>query len=472
MLRIEKIGGTSMSNMEAVLSNIVFHHRPEGLTNRVFVVSAYSGITNDLLENRKTGGPGIYTAFCKGEDIGPLLETLKQKLLSINASFAHLGLDIPAAEAFIVQRIEVVDHYLRSLSVVLASGYVNTANICSAAREMLASIGEAHAAFNMHSMILAGGASSTLVDLSGFDDSHAWTIDERIRQAFHQLDLSRTLVVATGYCKGTEGIMREFDRGYSEVTFSKVAVTTKAQQAIIHKEYHLSSADPEIVGEENCRAISALNFDIADQLADIGMQAIHPKASKPLELNNIDLLIKNTFQPEHPGTRFSTDVVSDEGNVDMISGTDKVLIFEIRDPLMVGEVGFDARIMDILNRFAVSYIMKTTSANSISMVVWKKDATDAFIDELRSRFMEVRMQDCALICILGMSLKKNGILAKAAGILSEQDTGILSVGLSYSQVNLQLVVSREEYVPAIRSLHKGFFGQEQPAPVQVGNNVV
>ena len=42
--------------------------------------------------------------------------------------------------------------------------------------------------------------------------------------------------------------MRAFDRGYSEVTFSKIAVEVKADEAVIHKEYHLSSADPKIVG--------------------------------------------------------------------------------------------------------------------------------------------------------------------------------------------------------------------------------
>ena len=42
------------------------------------------------------------------------------------------------------------------------------------------------------------------------------------------LDCARTVPVVTGYTKGTEGIMREFDRGYSEVTFSKIAVEVKA----------------------------------------------------------------------------------------------------------------------------------------------------------------------------------------------------------------------------------------------------
>jgi len=89
---------------------------------------------------------------------------------------------------------------------------------------------------------------SHLRDLCGFNDSEYLTIDERIHKAFKNLDFSNTIPIVTGYTKGTEGIMREFDRGYSEVTFSKVAVEIRADEAVIHKEFHLSSADPNIVG--------------------------------------------------------------------------------------------------------------------------------------------------------------------------------------------------------------------------------
>jgi aspartokinase len=75
--------------------------------------------------------------------------------------------------------------------------------------------------------------------------------------------------------------------------------------------------------------------------------------------------------------------------------------------------------------------------------------------------MEVRAQECALITILGMSLKKTGILAQSAGLLASEQIGILSVGLAYSQVNLQLVVASDDYAPAIRVLHQGFFGQDE-----------
>ena len=97
----------------------------------------------------------------------------------------------------------------------------------------------------------------------------------------------------------------------------------KADEAVIHKEYHLSSADPAIVGVENSRPVGATNFNVADQLADIGMEAIHPKASKPLEVAGINIRIKNTFEPDHPGTLISNDYMGEESRVEIISGTDQ-----------------------------------------------------------------------------------------------------------------------------------------------------
>ena len=138
--------------------------------------------------------------------------------------------------------------------------------ILLAAREILSSIGEAHAAFNSVNILENNGINATFVDLCGFNDSEYLTIDERIHKAFRNIDYTTTIPVVTGYTKGTEGIMREFDRGYSEVTFSKVAVEVKADEAIIHKEFHLSSADPNIVGIEKSIPVGFTNFNVADQL--------------------------------------------------------------------------------------------------------------------------------------------------------------------------------------------------------------
>ena len=333
-----------MSQFQDVLANIIKGKRKENeLYNRIFVVSAYNNVTNWLLEHKKTGAPGIYVKFVEDGDYSAALDELCDKLIQLNRGFADIKLDQEVADKFIKDRIQQAKNYLYSMHNVAGSGYVNKANIFLAAREILSSIGEAHSAFNSVNICQNNGINATFVDLCGFNDSESLTIDERIKKEFSGIDFSKTLCIATGYTKGIEGIMRAFDRGYSEVTFSKIAVEVKADEAIIHKEFHLSSADPKLVGTENSIVVGNTNFMVADQLADVGMEAIHPKAAKPLELAGINIRIKNTFEPEHPGTLISKNYISKETKVEIVSGTDKVLAIEVHDPMMVGEVGYDLK---------------------------------------------------------------------------------------------------------------------------------
>jgi aspartokinase len=96
----------------------------------------------------------------------------------------------------------------------------------------------------------------------------------------------------TGYAQCAEGLMREYDRGYTEVVFAHLAAQTGAAEAIIHKEFHLSSADPKLVGLENVRKIGRTSYDVADQLSNLGMEAIHPNAAKILRQADVPLRVK------------------------------------------------------------------------------------------------------------------------------------------------------------------------------------
>jgi len=455
MLTVEKIGGTSMSKFHDVLRNIVLGNRTfDRMYNRIFVVSAYNNVTNWLLEHKKSGQPGVYTRFYHNEDWETALDGLCGKLIELNRQFEDIKLAQAEADQFIKKRIAQARHYLNSMAKVVASGYVNKNDLYLAAREILASIGEAHSAFNSVNILNNNGINATLIDLCGFYDSEPLTIDERIKKVFRNIDFSKTLCIATGYTKGTEGIMRAFDRGYSEVTFSKIAVEVKANEAIIHKEYHLASADPNIVGEDKCVPVGHTNFIIADQLADIGMEAIHPKAAKPLEMNGINIRIKNTFEPLHDGTLITKDYISPTSKVDIVSGTDKVTAIEIYDPMMVGEVGFDMKIMESFARHDTSYILKSTNANCITMVVWESPVVDLLVAELQSRFEEVRVKPVAMVCCMGTNIAIPGMLGRAANALHEQDINIEAFSQSLRQVNMQFVINRERYEDAIIALNE------------------
>jgi aspartate kinase len=454
MLTVEKIGGTSMSQFQDVLKNIIIGNRKnEQLYNRIFVVSAYAGVTNWLLEHKKTREPGIYEKFVNDDNYNQAMEELLVKLIQINEGFKSTGLDLKVAEEFIRTRMNQAKNYLNSLDDVLATGYVNRQNILLAAREILASIGEAHSAFNSTNILMNNGINATFVDLCWFNDHEFLTIDERIHNSFQGIDSSKTIPMVTGYTKGTEGIMREFDRGYSEVTFSKIAVEVHADEAVIHKEFHLSSADPNIVGVEKSIPVGFTNYNVADQLADIGMEAIHPKASKPIEMAGINIRIKNTFEPEHPGTLISKNYVGQKSKVEIITGTDRVVAIEIHDPSMVGEVGFDLGIMQIFQKYNISYILKSTNANSITQVIWEDDCKEALVNELRNRYYEVTIKPVSIVCALGTNIAQPGILAKASKALSDNNINIESFSQSLKQVNMQFVINRADYKRAIIDLN-------------------
>ena len=455
MLSVHKIGGTSMSKFGDVLNNIIIRQAAgDNPYNRIFVVSAYSNVTNWLLEHKKSGEPGVYDLFEKSLDYGAALDRVLEKLIAINQGLEEIGLDLAQADEFISSRIQQSRTYLLSLDEVLASGYISRQNILLAAREILASIGEAHSAWNSVNIIQNKGYKSTFVDLCGFNDTEYLTIDERIHKAFSGLDCSGTIPVVTGYTKGTEGIMREFDRGYSEVTFSKIAVEVKAAEAVIHKEFHLSSADPAIVGIEWSKPVGNTNFNVADQLADIGMEAIHPKASKPVEVAGINIRIKNTFEPDHPGTLISRDYKGEESKVEIISGTDRVIAIEVHDPFMVGQVGYDLNLMKVIQRHGLSYILKATNANSITMVFWEKDVTPALLMELKGLYHEVLHKELALVCALGTNIARPGSLAKASTALFENGINVEAVSQSLRQVNMQFVIGRDDYKKAIVALNR------------------
>lgn len=454
MLTVEKIGGSSMTRFEEVLYNIIIGSRSnKELYKRIFVVSAYGGVTNWLLEHKKTSVPGVYEKFVNNQDFNKALDEVLEKLLVLNRNYTSIKLDLDVADKYITERIHKAKDYLNNLAAVLATGYVSKSNILLAAREILASIGEAHSAFNSVNILENNGISATYIDLCGFNDAEYLTIDERINKTFEGLNFEKTIPVVTGYTKGTEGIMREFDRGYSEVTFSKIAVALNADEAVIHKEFHLSSADPNIVGVDKSIPVGQTNYNVADQLADIGMEAIHPKASKPLEMSGINIRIKNTFEPDHPGTLISKDYIGEESKVEIISGTDKVVAIEIHDPSMVGEVGFDLSIMEVFRKHKVSYILKATNANSITQVIWEKDKKIELISELESKFFEVTVKNTAIVCALGTNIAHPGIMAKATSALSDNQINVESLSQSLKQVNMQFVINRPDYQKAIKALN-------------------
>jgi aspartate kinase len=457
---VEKIGGTSMSRFGEVMKNVIIGSRElKDCYNRVFIVSAYGGITNLLLENKKTAEPGVYGKFANGDDWESALEELRTEMLRCNRTFADIGLDIEQADDFINTRLDGVKTCLKDLVHLRSFGHFTPKEYLPATREFLSAIGEAHSAFNSTLILKANGINARFIDLTGWKDANTTSLNEAILKGFKGVDFSKELCIVTGYVKYDEGIMTHFDRGYSEITFSKTAVLTEAFEGIIHKEFHLCTADPNLVGIENVEIIGNTNFDIADQLADMDMEAIHSKASKDMELHKIPIRIKNAFEPEHPGTLISHDYVSPTPRVEMICGRSDIVSIEVHDPEMVGEVGYDYELMKCFKASNISYIAKNTNANTITHCVSTKSKNiEQCIAAIQERFpaSTVTQKEVAIISVIGSNMKIHGFLLRAAKAFANAGINILALDQSMRQVNMQFIIEKEYFEQAQCALHKEF----------------
>ncbi|MCH2207013.1 MAG: aspartate kinase [Lentisphaerales bacterium] len=457
---VEKIGGTSMSRFGELLDNIIIADRSEQeLYNRIFVVSAYSGITNMLLEHKKTGQAGVYQFFASGEsEWKNALMRVEKEMCKINEELKPLGLDITVANSFIHDRINGTKNCLEDLHSLCSYGHFQLSDYLLAVRELLSSIGEAHSAFNSVEILKSKGLNAHFADLTGWKDNKNLPFDEKVKSSFEGIEFSKTLCVATGYTKCTEGLMKTFDRGYSEITFSKIACITEAAEGIIHKEFHLCSGDPNLVGIDKVEIIGQTNFDVADQLADLGMEAIHPKASKDMEMSDINIRVKNDFDPTHSGTLISKSFKSEKHRVEMVTGRKDLIAIEVMDPGMVGQSGYDYRICKLFAEHKISYIAKNTNANTITHYIANRNKTTSqLVEDLKSEFAtaQIRMVDVALVSAIGSNISYPGFMAKAAGKLAEAGINILAVDQCMRQVNMQFVVTIDSFEEAVKALHAG-----------------
>lgn len=445
-----------MTAFDAVLENILL--KPENPYQRVFVVSAYSGITDALLESKKTSGPGIYQLVAKQDDLWiDKFSELEQRMILINQNIFANPMSRIRADKFIRNRISEAKNCIINLLETCQYGQFSLNHYLPQIREFLSALGEAHSAYNTALKLKEYEVNSVFVDLSGWNKNTNANLDDVIRDAFKDIDVNKQLPIVTGYAYCDEGLMKTFDRGYSEMTFSKIASLTGADKAIIHKEYHLSTADPRIVGVGRVRPMGMTNYDVADQLANLGMEAIHPNAASGLREKNIPLVVKNTFEPDHKGTLICNEFEADQDSVEIVAGRDKVYALHIFDQRMVGIVdNVSYELVEIIAQEQVKLIGKEMNANSMTYYLsGKTESLNRVHFRTESLYPEADVSGrmVALISAIGSKINTNRVLSEGISCLKQSEVDPLAVHSSMRNVNVQFCVEDDDYHQAICALH-------------------
>ncbi|SEO91775.1 aspartate kinase [Salinihabitans flavidus] len=467
-----------MSRVRELVDTLFIGARKKSdLYGRVFVVSAFGGITDLLLEHKKSGSPGVYALFSNDDNDHGWLDALTRVGDAMSAAHKdvldHPG-DLSMADEFVRERIEGARSCLFDLQRLCSYGHFRLSSHMLVIRELLSGLGEAHSAFVTTLLLQRAGVNARFIDLSGWRDETEHDLMGRIRDGLDGVDFATEMPIVTGYAQCSEGLMREFDRGYSEVTFANIAAFTGAAEAIIHKEFHLSSADPKLVGENAVRKLGHTNYDVADQLSNMGMEAIHPKAAKTLRQADVPLRVTNAFEPDDPGTLID-DNPAEDPRVEIVTGLN-VVALEVFEQDMVGVKGYDTAILEALRRHNVRIVSKTSNANTITHYVEASLKSVRRVErELAAQYPSATINVRALAIVSAIGRDLSGLRVLSQGLRALEEAGIEPVAAHQTprNVDVQFVLPSDSRDGAITALHAALVEAadvakvpEAPAPSQ------
>ncbi|MDR3356468.1 MAG: aspartate kinase [Spirochaetaceae bacterium] len=266
------------------------------------------------------------------------------------------------------------------------------------------------------------------------------------------------LPVVTGFiAKDTKGAITTLGRGGSDLTATMIAAACKAEAAQVWKDVDgILTADPRIVPD--ARPVSAVTYEEAAELAFFGAQVLHPRAMYPCSKTGTPVLVKNSYNPQAPGSVIGSSLPPDAHHVRAITTRGNITLIDIVSSRMVGQYGFLAEVFSCFAKHRISIDMLATSEVSVSLTVDAAQDIGAAIGEIaRIASVEVKTKK-AIVTIVGLVSHSSVILESAFGVCASLDIQAEMVSHGASKVNIGFIVDGAEAGAVVRGLHKKFFG--------------
>lgn len=256
-----------------------------------------------------------------------------------------------------------------------------------------------------------------------------------------------------------------FSRGGSDITGSIIAAGVKAD---LYENFTdvdgIFAAHPGIIDKP--QSITALTYKEMRELAYAGFSVLHDEALIPAFHGKIPLVIKNTNNPDHPGTRIILEHEEKKENpVIGISGDDDFVSINLSKYLMNREVGFGRKVLQILEDLNIRFEHMPTGIDDMSIVLRGRELTPIKEQEIINQLTrnlevdEVSIEhDLSIIMIVGENMKNHvGVTATATHALSEAGINLVMISQGSSELSVMFVVKTEDEKKAIKSLYQAFF---------------
>lgn len=260
-------------------------------------------------------------------------------------------------------------------------------------------------------------------------------------------------------------------RGGSDYTASIIAAALNAEVLEIWTDVDgFMTADPKII--HSAYTINELSYIEAMELCNFGAKVIYPPTIYPVCIKNIPIRVKNTFNPDNPGTIIKNKINNDTKAIKGISSISGTTLITVTGLSMVGVIGVNRRIFTALanNGISVFLVSQASSENSTSIGMKDSDADEAvkvlneeFAKEIETGAMFPMHAESGLatIAIVGENMKHApGIAGKLFGTLGRSGISVIAFAQGASETNISFVINGMYLRKSLNVLHDSFFLSE------------
>ena len=432
-----------MANAERVrqMAEIVKAHlgrRP------VLVLSAMGDTTDHLLA---AGELALKTGEVRAEKIEELhLKTLKE-----------LGLEDTAAPG-VRPLLDELKNLLMGISLIK--------ELTGKTRDYLVSFGERLSVRLSAAYFASQGIKAKALDAwdAGFISDSNFTSAELTEESWKLIPAKLLapaedglLQIVTGFiAKDEKGNITTLGRGGSDLSATMIAASCGADEVQVWKDVDgILTADPRIV--HNASPVELIPYEAAAELAYYGAQVLHPRAMQPCMKTGTPVLVKNSYNPDAPGTKIVSSMGTKNTPILAITSRKNVTLVDIVSSRMLGQYGFLAEVFSCFAKYGISVDMVATSEVSISITLDAAYDLRALQKEL-SKIASVEIKTGkAIVTIIADVSQSSAILGRAFETCRQLGVQVQMVSQGASKVNISFIVDDREAAEVQKALHRNFF---------------
>ncbi|XP_077229722.1 aspartokinase 2, chloroplastic-like isoform X2 [Tasmannia lanceolata] len=273
--------------------------------------------------------------------------------------------------------------------------------------------------------------------------------------------------IVTGFLgKGWKsGAVTTLGRGGSDLTATTIGKALGLREIQVWKDVDgVLTCDPNIY--PHAKPVPYLTFDEAAELAYFGAQVLHPQSMRPAREGDIPVRVKNSYNPQAPGTLITRARDMSKAVLTSIVLKRNVTMLDIVSTRMLGQFGFLAKVFSIFEDLGISVDVVATSEVSISLTLdpsklWSRELIqqelDHVVEELEKIAVVNLLQHRSIISLIGNVQRSSLILEKVFNVLQTNGVNVQMISQGASKVNISLIVNDSEAEQCVRALHSTFF---------------